>query len=239
MGCGASTAQEQKPTGKTDASGHSTSTAYVHQVEPELSDDDVPMTEEQLKLIEEIDARTAASTAESASEPGDFKISVRIGVRCAKARILHGIDGSCEAALPKEMEASSPLARAGNAASSDNYGELKPRQIKKIQEWVDRVRFSSNGRHSPVPERYGSKNNLRIDVSDSFHGSTDGMLSPLRETSTPRSQMDNTPRSEYPTRVDVSDWGSRHNTPGFNYTDVDDEVAGHTPRLGRLPEAEC
>jgi hypothetical protein len=205
MGCGASSnVQEQSAKSKATKSktGDSVSTRSAYAAhEPdshETEDEDYEepeLTEEQQRLLAELEHRSTVSTAVSAEEPTPFTVNMRVSYICVKARIFHGIDGTCETAAEiqdSDLKRKTSCDMTAAATHARLFGDLKPRQVRKIQEWVQKI-YSSNGNsdcYEAVPERYA-----RADGLPNFAGLNSPPASPnLMHTSTSYTEYPDTPK---------------------------------------------
>lgn len=269
MGCGASTANSsgdgKSAKGKYQTSDRSHTSGYADPQQrsddaDDIDDDEplVPPTEEELRLIAEMDKRSSCSTAVSAEEPGNFRLNVRVGMRVMKARVLHGIDGDCEDADTLAAKSTRP----DSEAQRRPYGDLKPKQVRKIHDWAQKVLLAHGNDPSnfePVPERYlsrhghasspnlsASRHASQIAINTSTDGHSEGsMLSPRtpsgstaypptphRFPASSRGGDDTDSRLGDMSVSDCTPRDPRSNLPGF----FDDE--GESPREGGLPRGD-
>jgi hypothetical protein len=258
MGCGASSHTDGRALHKKNQSSHSGNSRYApqdktntHTGREEQDDEDdldsydePPMTDEQLRLCNEMEMRSSVSTAESADEPSEFAKTVKIKMRVAKARVLHGIDGACESS--QEIDATEAQRRQQPSAEAGYrpFGDLKPRQVRKIQEWVNSM-YQDNGNtdiYDAVPDRYfGAKGFSDTasghDIGTSGSSHYDNGDSP-RSLCSPPGPAPSTPH-RYPSGggggfADVStDGGLPSARDGLRDMDVSDYTP--TPRFGAAP----
>ena len=186
MGCGASAEQQQqhheksanKSQRRSDGGGSSGDSKYAARDEDDdgvdgesYGEPHVELTAEEAKILAEIDRRSAASTAESAEEPSSFSTTVRVQLKVIKARVMHGIDGTCEDVPAEPTTPTTPQAGSPRGTNPNKYqfGDLKPRQVRKIADWAQKVvkaNAATEGGYAHVPDRW-----IRRDSKTSLSGS--------------------------------------------------------------------
>mmetsp|Transcript_10981 Transcript_10981/g.33959 ORF Transcript_10981/g.33959 Transcript_10981/m.33959 type:complete len:276 (-) Transcript_10981:737-1564(-) len=181
MGCGASTATGKHEHQVKDTTGTSGTSRYAADDDGESYGEPQELTDEELRLLAELDHRSTCSTAVSAEEPSAFSANVRLQLKVIKARVLHGIDGSVDEASASTT--SDAKADAKPESARYKYGDLKPRQVRKIADWAAKVTRANPEGYEPVPDRWVPRRDSGSSFSQSLSHKDSDMLSPRSVTS--------------------------------------------------------